>query len=151
MIAAGTGVAPFRAFVQERAHVLSSSNPGAIELAPALLYLGSRYSDKDALYVGELGAWERMGAVSVRRTYSREKQKSGGCGYVQERMWQERDEVMKWWNRGARVFVCGKAGLGEGTREVLKRAWGEQGLGSEEEWDGEEWLGGKRFVVDVFT
>ena len=149
MIAAGTGVAPFRAFVQERAHVLTS-NP-AVKLAPTLLYLGSRYSDKDALYVSELTAWEKLGAVTVRRTYSKEKQKSKGCAYVQERIWEEREEVMRLWEMGAKVFVCGKAGLAEGVREVLKKAWGERRCGSEGEWEGAEWLGGKRFVVDVFT
>lgn len=153
MIAGGSGVAPFRAFVQERAHILTtSSNSGHVpDFASALLYLGSRHAEKDALYVAELSAWEAIGAVSVRRTYSREEEMSEGCRYVQDRMWKEREEVMALWENGAKVMVCGKTGLGDGVREVLKRAWGEKGWGGKEHWDGGEFLGGDRFVVEVFT
>ena len=61
MIGAGTGIAPFRGFIQERATQLSNGQP----LGEALLFFGCTNPDKDYLYKEELSNWEKVGAVKV--------------------------------------------------------------------------------------
>ncbi|KAH7160568.1 hypothetical protein B0J13DRAFT_494237 [Dactylonectria estremocensis] len=63
-IAAGTGIAPFHTFAQERAAMIAA---GHKDLAPALLFFGCRNPEVDNLYRDELDEWERVGAMTVRR------------------------------------------------------------------------------------
>ena len=53
MLCAGTGIAPFRGFVQERAELMTSGK----KVGPALLYVGFRDEKMDRLYVDEMEAW----------------------------------------------------------------------------------------------
>ncbi|CAG9997023.1 unnamed protein product [Clonostachys byssicola] len=120
LVAAGTGIAPFRAFIQHRALQLSSGK----KLAPAYLYFGCRSPDTDNLYRDELDEWERLGAVQVRRVYSRSTttRESQGCKYVQDRLWEDRKEVWDLWEKGgAKIFVCGSKAVGEGVRDTMIR------------------------------
>ena len=123
MIAAGSGLAPFRGFVQERAAQVASGR----DLAPAVLFFGCRDPEQDDIYRAELDRWEKMGAVSVRRAYSRvehegdEGEESKGCKYVQDRLWVDREELCDLWDRGAKVYVCGSRGLGEGVKDTVVR------------------------------
>lgn len=115
MIAAGTGLAPFRGFIQERAMQIEAGR----KLAPALLFVGCRHPEQDELYRPELARWEEIGAVDVRRAYSRCKDKSEGCAYVQERLWKDREDVVKIFDQGAKVYICGGRGVGEGVNKVV--------------------------------
>ncbi|KAL8644049.1 MAG: hypothetical protein Q9210_007447, partial [Variospora velana] len=67
MLAAGSGIAPMRAFCQERAAILQKGG----KLGPAVLYFGCRHPDRDFLYREELEAWEAMGVVQVVGCFSR--------------------------------------------------------------------------------
>lgn len=159
MIAAGAGIAPFRAFVQERAAQMA----GGRRVAEAVLFFGCRGAGDD-LYREEMDAWEGMGAVKVRRAYSRAEGEGEvkGCRYVQERVWREREEVWGLWERGAKVFVCGSRGLSDNVKGVVvrmavevQRGKVERGESAEEAsaaW-GERWFEGvrnTRYVIDVF-
>ncbi len=74
-VAAGSGLAPFRGFVQERAAQIAAGR----DLAPALLFFGCRGPAVDDLYRSEFDKWAAMGAVDVRRAYSRtDLEKLGG-------------------------------------------------------------------------
>ncbi|KAJ8133540.1 hypothetical protein O1611_g92 [Lasiodiplodia mahajangana] len=115
MVAAGTGVAPFRGFIQERAMMLTAGR----KLAPALLFLGCRELNKDTIFREELEEWEAQGAVVVRRAYSRKSEDSGGCKYVNDRLWKDRDEVLKMWNDGAKVYVCGSRSVADAVRDIF--------------------------------
>lgn len=125
MICAGTGLAPFRAFVQERALQLSarSASPAPAGLGEALLFVGCRSQGKDRLYAEELDEWEALGAVATRYAYSREPQASHGCKYVQDRVRLDAKDVKRLWDEGAKVYLCGANGLvrevGVVLREVL--------------------------------
>lgn len=77
MICAGSGFAPMRGFLQERA-----ISRGA--LGKVLLFFGCRRPDGDLLYTDELTQWVKEGVVDLRPTYSRAKEQSAGCQYVQE-------------------------------------------------------------------
>lgn len=63
MACAGTGRAPFRGFVAERA---LKKNSGA-KVGPALLFYGLHAPDDDDMYRDQFDAWEQQGVVSVRR------------------------------------------------------------------------------------
>ncbi|KAK3485770.1 putative bifunctional P-450:NADPH-P450 reductase [Neurospora hispaniola] len=119
MIAAGSGLAPFRGFVQERAAQIAAGR----SLAPAMLFYGCRHPEQDDLYRDEFDKWESIGAVSVRRAFSRcpESQETKGCKYVGDRLWEDREEVTGLWDRGAKVYVCGSREVGESVKKVVVR------------------------------
>lgn len=152
MICAGTGLAPFRGFVQERAVQIAAGR----KLAKALLFVGCRYHDRDRLYADEFDHWEKQGAVELRYAFSREPEASLGCRYVQDRMRREKDELHEAWESGAKVFVCGGAKVGEAVAEVCKELYRNKAkeLGKEKTEElVEEWfaaLRNERFATDVF-
>lgn len=74
-------------------------------LAAALLFYGCRSLDDD-LYRESFQRWEQLRAVSVRRAYSRAPEQSQGCGYVQDRIYNDRADFMKLFAAGARLAVC---------------------------------------------
>ena len=122
-IAAGSGLAPFRGFVQERAAQIGAGRT----LAPALLFYGCRSATTDDLYREEFDRWAAMGAVDVRRAYSQaaldkpEASDASGCRHVDDRMWHDREELQELWDKGARVYVCGSRQVGEGVKNVVIR------------------------------
>lgn len=157
LVAAGTGVAPFRGFIQERAAImLQKGGGGARPLARALLYYGCREPGRDDLYSDEFAKWEELGAVTVRRAYSRAPQAAGGHRYVQESLWAERDELRSLWKAGARVYVCGSRALGQAVDRVaceIKKEREKQKGNNMDEAEVRDWwasLRNVRYVVDVF-
>ncbi|KAM0302581.1 hypothetical protein HYE67_009805 [Fusarium culmorum] len=153
-VAAGTGLAPFRGFIQERAAMLAAGR----KLAPALLFFGCRDPENDDLYAEELARWEQMGAVDVRRAYSRATDKSEGCKYVQDRIYHDRADVFKVWDQGAKVFICGSREIGKAVEDICVRLAMErseatqEGKGATEE-KAREWFErsrNERFATDVF-
>lgn len=150
MICAGTGLAPMRAFVQERA-AIAQAQPG-LELGTALLYFGCRDPDKDYICRDELEAWQTAGVISLRPTFSRRPEESGGWKYVGQRLEVEKHEVVELFRSGAKFFLCGSAGkLARSVNEVLERMVMEsKGVGVEE---ARAWLAKQkadRFVSDVY-
>ncbi|RYO83950.1 hypothetical protein DL766_000991 [Monosporascus sp. MC13-8B] len=118
LIAAGTGIAPFRGFIQERVLMVAKLH-GQNKLAPALLYHGCREVGKDDLYTDELTKWEEMGSVTVRRAYSRASPKESANKYVQDAVWADREELRGLWKKGARIYICGSRAV---SRELTKVA-----------------------------
>ncbi|CEJ80331.1 hypothetical protein VHEMI00520 [[Torrubiella] hemipterigena] len=113
-VAAGSGLAPFRGFVQERAAMIAAGR----KVAPAILFFGCRSPDADDLYAEEFARWEQLGAVEVRRAYSRDTEKSEGCKYVQDRMYHDREDIYKLWDMGAKIYVCGSRDVGKGIEDA---------------------------------
>lgn len=152
-IAAGTGLAPFRGFIQERAAQLGAGRV----LAPALLFFGCHSSNSDDLYADEFARWEAMGAVQVRRAYSREPDKTNGCKYVQDRLWAERKEVVELFEKGGKCFVCGSSEVGDAVKDVALRMMLERAkeMGKEKSVEeAKEWFEGirnERYATDVFA
>ena len=69
MIGPGTGLAPFRGFIQERAWQKSQGKP----VGPTLLYFGCRNKSKDYIYQEELEAWEEDGVLTLFTAFSRDQ------------------------------------------------------------------------------
>jgi cytochrome P450/NADPH-cytochrome P450 reductase len=83
LFCAGSGLAPMRGFIQERATQIQSG--GRKDIGKVLLFYGCRHPEQDYLYSdAELKEWARIGAVDVRPAFSRAKEHSEGCRYVQE-------------------------------------------------------------------
>ncbi|KAJ4372866.1 hypothetical protein N0V83_003157 [Neocucurbitaria cava] len=154
MIAAGTGLAPFRGFIQERAAQLAAGR----SLAPAILFYGCHAPDSDLLYADLLKRWEQLGAVSLRYAFSRAAEQSEGCKYVQDRLYHDRADIVEQFDAGAKLFVCGSRGVGEGVSETLIKIAKERARevkGREvDDAKAREWFEGlrnERFATDVFA
>lgn len=153
MIAAGTGIAPFRGFIQERAAQVAAGR----SLAPALLFIGCRDPEKDELYRQDFHNWEAIGAVQIFRTYSRKPEASSGHRYVQDALLAQKEKVLELWDRGSKVYVCGSRGLELSVREVSQKMYIEREKESGKDVSAEDaaaWfedLRNARFATDVFT
>ncbi|MDH6127340.1 cytochrome P450 [Kitasatospora sp. GP82] len=149
MIAAGTGLAPFRAAIADRLALLAGGTP----LAPALCYFGCDAPDADYLHADELHAAERAGAVSLRPAFSNTP--VDGRRFVQDRITAEADEVWELLNAGARVHVCGDgARMAPGVREAFQAIYLRQTQGADRT-EAQHWLqtlmDQSRYVEDVYS
>jgi cytochrome P450/NADPH-cytochrome P450 reductase len=61
------------------------------KLAPAYLFVGCAHPDRDQLFTDEFTQWEYD-------AFSKAKEQSTGCRYVQERLWEGRHEMVKVFN-----------------------------------------------------
>ncbi len=113
MIGPGTGLAPFRGFLQERAAQRSEGKA----LGRALLFFGCRHPDQDYLYREELEQFAADGIVELHVAFSRvgpEKM------YVQQRIVEQADAVWSMLEAGGVMYVCGDGSRMEpGVRTVL--------------------------------
>ncbi len=99
MIGPGTGIAPFRAFLQERA---ASGAPGR-----NWLLFGNQRRDQDFLYRDELESLaERRVLSRLDLAFSRDQ---ASKVYVQHRMLEAAAELWRWLRNGAHLYVCGDA------------------------------------------
>jgi cytochrome P450 / NADPH-cytochrome P450 reductase len=82
LFCAGSGLAPMRGFIQERAMQVKA---GRSDVGKVLLFFGCRDPEKDYLYSdSDLEEWTELGVVDIRPAFSKAKELSGGCTYVQE-------------------------------------------------------------------
>jgi sulfite reductase (NADPH) flavoprotein alpha-component len=114
MVGPGTGVAPFRAFVQERRATDAKGKNW--------LFFGDRHFTHDFLYQLEWqdalkdGSLARMDVAFSRDT----PQKI----YVQHRLWERRRDLIDWLENGAYFYVCGDAkAMAKDVRSTLARAY----------------------------
>lgn len=148
MACAGTGLAPFRGFMSERAIKKEQGS----DVGPALLFYGLNGPDEDDMYRDEFDKWEKQGVVSVRRAFTHASEQSKGCKYVQDRIWEDRDEVADMFRKGAHVYLCGAGVLGAGVEQAMARIKRQESGCSEEE--AKAWVAeqkGGRYWADVFS
>lgn len=99
MIGPGTGIAPFRGFLQER---LAKGARGH-----NWLFFGDQHQSTDFLYRSELESWARDGVLTrVDTAFSRDQAEKI---YVQHRMLENGAELWKWLQEDCSVYVCGDA------------------------------------------
>lgn len=152
MLANGSGIAPFRGFIQERAMLMHEGNK---VLAPALLIAGCRRRGRDQLYAEEFAEWAKLGAVDVRWVFSQDDH--GGVRYVQDLFSKDFEgEILPFWEKDARFYICGSKGLAQGVgaaaRRIAKGVAKERGktLTEEEADHFIKELRNERFVTDIF-
>ncbi|MGV6876650.1 assimilatory sulfite reductase (NADPH) flavoprotein subunit [Pseudochelatococcus sp. B33] len=100
MIGAGTGVAPYRAFMQER------EAGGAA--GRSWLFFGERNFRTDFLYQTEWQAWLKDGVLS-RMDVAFSRDVPDARTYVQHRLLEQARDVFAWLEEGAHLYVCGDA------------------------------------------
>lgn len=110
MVGAGTGVAPYRAFMQERAETGARGRNW--------LFFGDRRFREDFLYQTE---WQRFLADGILTrmdvAFSRDRAEKV---YVQHRLRERARDVWAWLEEGAHAYVCGDAaGMAPGVEEAL--------------------------------
>lgn len=99
MVGPGTGIAPFRAFLEERK---ASGARGK-----NWLFFGDQKRDVDYLYDTELEAWQQNGHLTrLDLAFSRDQEAKI---YVQDRMLENASELWAWLEAGAHFYVCGDA------------------------------------------
>nr|WP_275404298.1 cytochrome P450 [Pseudonocardia acidicola] len=147
MVGAGTGLAPFRGFLQERAALRDRGVP----IAESLLFFGCRNPDIDLLYADELRDFEKQGVTRVENAFSRVP--GGQRRHVQDAMRNCADEVWALLQRGAIVFVCGNAStMAPGVRAALEQIFQDRTGASVA--DARAWLTGlrsaDRYLEDIW-
>jgi sulfite reductase (NADPH) flavoprotein alpha-component len=99
MVGPGTGIAPFRAFLEERQTVGAKGKNW--------LLFGDQKRAVDFLYEEELNAWQKDGHLTrVDLAFSRDQEEKV---YVQHRLVERGAELWAWLQEGAHVYVCGDA------------------------------------------
>ncbi|MEU8587325.1 cytochrome P450 [Streptomyces sp. NPDC048664] len=149
MVAAGTGLAPFRGAVADRV----AARAAGVVPPPALLYFGCDAPDADFLHAGELRTAESAGAVSLRPAFSAAPE--NGRPFVQHRIAAESDEVWELLTAGARVYVCGDGSrMAPGVRAAFRALYRARTAGADEA-SAARWLDALvaegRYVEDVYA
>ena len=123
MIGAGTGVAPYRAFIEER---IEQGAKGK-----SWLVFGERNYTYDFLYQLEWQEHLESGALSrIDVAFSRDQPEKI---YVQQRLWEHRADVLKWVEEGAHIYVCGdEKGMGRDVDVMLGRILADAARGDDE-------------------
>jgi len=142
MIGPGTGVAPFRGFIQERVALARRSiekngSEALAEWGPISLFYGCRKSTEDFLYNEEWPKYEEelLGKFKMHCAFSREKYKPDGSKiYVQDLIWEDKEHIADAILNGkGYVYICGEAkNMSKQVEEVLAKILGEAKGGSTE-------------------
>jgi cytochrome P450 / NADPH-cytochrome P450 reductase len=114
MIGAGTGIAPLRGFLQERAALAEQG----VDLGAAMLIFGCRHPQHDQLYADEIRSYEQAGVVRQACAYSRLPEEPRM--YVQDRLRALGEEIHTLLASRAVVYVCGASTMAEGVRTALE-------------------------------
>ncbi|HEV2546690.1 MAG TPA: sulfite reductase subunit alpha [Stellaceae bacterium] len=117
MIGPGTGVAPFRAFLQERRAVGARGRNW--------LFFGDQHRASDFLYEAEFAAYHRDGLLAqLDLAFSRDQRERV---YVQHRMRERSAELWSWLAEGAHLFICGAQAMARDVDAALAAIIARQG------------------------
>ena len=125
MAGLGTGLAPFRAFVQQRALEKSQGK----EIGQVLLYMGSRHQREEYCYGEEWEAYQAAGVITLLgRAFSRDQPQKI---YIQDRMRQTIDEIIEAYRKQDGAFyLCGPTWPVPDVTNVLEEAIAKDWLAS---------------------
>ena len=126
MVGPGTGVAPFRAFLQQ----MAADEGGAPRTGPTWLYFGCRREEEDYIYREELEGHLAAGTLTrLRLAFSRAQ---AAKVYVQHLVRDDGAELWAMLQRGGHVYICGGTQMGRDVVEALAGAVARHGaLGPE--------------------
>jgi sulfite reductase (NADPH) flavoprotein alpha-component len=143
MVGPGTGIAPFRAFIEERRVVGSTGKNW--------LFFGDRSQKTDYLYENEWESYHNDGILNdLDLAWSRDQEKKV---YVQHKMIEKKAQLWSWLQDGATFYVCGDASrMAKDVDQALRTIAQEEGAMSEE--DAGAWvkslLNERRYLKDVY-
>lgn len=143
MIGAGTGIAPYRAYLQERAYLNIKGEQWLI--------FGNQNYHHDFLYKDDLEQWLEEGVLSkLDLAFSRETENKI---YVQHRIEENSAEFYKWIQAGATIYLCGnKDEMASGVHESLIKVLIKEGNLDETEAEAylTEMIKNQRYQRDVY-
>nr|WP_263620908.1 cytochrome P450 [Halobacillus litoralis] len=118
MVGPGTGIAPFRGFIQQRTHLRNEGE----DLGEAYVYFGCRHPQQDFLYEEELREAEAEGLITLNTAFSRcENQPKT---YVQHIMDQDKNILIPLLEQGAHLYICGDGSrMAPEVLETLKSSY----------------------------
>lgn len=124
MVGPGTGIAPFRSFIQER------EERGAE--GKNWLFFGDQHFVTDFLYQTEWQSWLKSGVLTkLNVAFSRDQEEKV---YVQHKMQKHAAEIYEWLEQGSHLYVCGdKDHMAADVHNTLLHIIAEQGNKTEEE------------------
>jgi len=143
MVGPGTGIAPFRAFIEER------KSTGAT--GKNWLFFGDRSQKTDYLYGDEWESYQKDGILNeLDLAWSRDQAEKV---YVQHKMLEKGSQLWSWLNDGAVFYVCGDASrMAKDVDQALRTIAQEEGSMSEE--DAGAWVKSlqkeRRYLKDVY-
>ena len=141
-IGPGTGVAPFRAFMQERLALQAKGRNW--------LFFGERNRATDFYYEEFWLELQKLDRLRLSLAFSRDTVEKV---YVQHRMWEERKDLWAWIEEGAYFYVCGDAQeMAKDVEAMLQRIFVEEGSLTEEaaRHKLKEMRQQKRYLADVY-
>ncbi len=143
MIGPGTGIAPFRSFIQERAESGSKGQNW--------LFFGDQHFESDFLYQSEWLKFRKNGILNnIDIAFSRDQEEKV---YVQNRLSEKASEVYSWIKNGAYIYVCGdKDKMAKDVREAFVEIFQKQGGLSKQEAEDEllAFRKSNRYQEDVY-
>jgi sulfite reductase alpha subunit-like flavoprotein len=143
MIGPGTGVAPFRAFLQERQQLGHRGRNW--------LFFGERNSSTDFYYRDELETMHRDGVLTqLSLAFSRDQRQKV---YVQDVMRQHAAQLWSWLQDGARLYICGDASrMAKDVDRALRDIARQRGHLDQDEADAyvARLVSDKRYLRDVY-
>eukprot|EP00121_Abeoforma_whisleri_P009505 Awhi_evm1s8741 len=118
----GTGMAPFRAFIQERAIAKRNGE----EIGPMILYFGSRYRSEEYLYGEELEAYYQEGIVSkLQLAFSRDQKEKV---YIQHKMVEDGKLLAEYLlNQNGHFYLCGPTWPAADVKDAILEGFKSQG------------------------
>jgi len=124
MVGPGTGIAPFRAFLQDRMAMGATGKNW--------LFFGDQHEASDFLFQHELIEYSKCGLLTRLDTaFSRDQAEKI---YVQHRMTQNGEELWSWLNDGAHFYVCGDARrMAKDVDKALQQVVAQHGAMSDED------------------
>lgn len=144
MVGPGTGIAPFRSFIEERVATGATGR--------SWLFFGDQHAASDFLYEDELTAYQEAGSLTkVDAAFSRDTEQKV---YVQHKMLENSKELYEWLKNGAYFYVCGdKQYMAKDVHETLITIVEKEGKMSRE--DAEAYVTAmqkedKRYLRDVY-
>ncbi|OUU39726.1 MAG: protein CysJ [Verrucomicrobia bacterium TMED56] len=143
MVGPGTGIAPFRAFLEERMATGASGKNW--------LFFGDRSQKTDYLYGNEWSDYQKAGVLSnLDLAWSRDQEDKV---YVQHKMLEKKSELWRWIQEGAFFYVCGDASrMAKDVDHAIRRIASEEGSMTDDE--ASKWVKGlqkdRRYLKDVY-
>ena len=143
MVGPGTGIAPFRAFIEERQATGAKGQNW--------LFFGDRSQNTDYLYGNEWESYQKEGILNeLDLAWSRDQQEKV---YVQHKMLEKKAELWSWLQNGAVFYVCGDASrMAKDVDQALRTVAQDEGSMNEEE--AATWIKGlqkeRRYLKDVY-
>lgn len=143
MVGPGTGIAPFRAFIEERQATGAKGKNW--------LFFGDRSQNTDYLYGNEWESYQKEGILNeLDLAWSRDQQEKV---YVQHKMLEKKAELWSWLQDGAVFYVCGDASrMAKDVDQALRTVAQDEGSMNKEE--SAAWIKGlqkeRRYLKDVY-